>query len=208
MMPWVFRVLCLTQEKRENSMTLNYRHLLMLIFLSFVSESLLADGLSGIDNYRQYSPHFSSSGQPDAEQLKALSEAGFKRVIYIAFSDNKSAIDSEDRVVKSLGMDYLQIPVDFDRPTLADFEDFAAVMNRDPKVRTLLHCQINLRASAFSFLYRVIYTGVPILDAKSDLDGIWQPDKVWFRFIVDVLKKHGLSHECDGCDWGVNEFKE
>ena len=47
-----------------------------------------------------------------------------------------------------------------------------------------------------------------MLDAKSDLDGIWQPDKVWYRFIVDVLKKHGLSHECDGCDWGVNEFKE
>ena len=185
-------------------MNIKNTHLLLLLILSFVSEHLLADSLSGIDNYRQYSPHFSSSGQPDAEQLKAVSEAGFKRVIYIAFSDNKSAIESEDRVVKSLGMDYLHIPVDFDRPTLADFEDFTSVMMRDPKVRTLLHCQINLRASTFSFLYRVIYAGVPMLDAKSDLDGVWQPDKVWYRFIVDVLKKHGLSHECDGCDWGFN----
>ena len=114
-------------------MKLYNRYLLVLVFLSFVSEYLLADSLSDIDNYREYSPHFSSSGQPDAEQLKAVSEAGFKRVIYIAFSDNKSAIDSEDRVVKSFGMDYLHIPVDFDRPTLADFEDFATVMNRDPK---------------------------------------------------------------------------
>lgn len=189
-------------------MKLHHRRLLPGLSLIFISARLFAGDLSDIDNYRQYNPYFSSSGQPSAVQLKAVSEAGFKRVIYIAFSDNKTAIDSEDRVVKSLGMDYLHIPVDFDRPTLADFEDFAAVMNRDPKIRTLLHCQINLRASTFSFLYRVIYTGVPLLDAKSDLDAIWQPDKVWYRFVVDVLKKHGLSHECEACDWGVNEFKE
>jgi len=183
-------------------------NLLVGFVLMFINSQLLADDLSGIDNYRQYSPHFSSSGQPSAKQLKAVSEAGFERVIYIAFSDNKTAIDSEDRVVKSLGMDYLHIPVDFDRPTLVDFEEFSAAMNRDTKTRTLLHCQINLRASTFSFLYRVIYAGVPMLEAKSDLDAIWQPDKVWYRFIVDVLKKHGMSQDCDGCDWGVNEFKE
>ena len=184
------------------------RYLLAGLYLVFASFPLAADELSGIDNYRQYSPNFSSSGQPSAEQLKALSEAGFKRVIYIAFSDNKTAIESEDRVVKSLGMDYLHIPVDFDRPTIEDFEDFAAVLNRDKNVRTLLHCQINLRASAFSFLYRVIYGGVSMPLAKSDLDAIWQPDKVWYQFIVEVLKKHGLSQECDGCDWGTNEFKD
>ncbi len=129
-------------------------------------------------------------------------------MIYLAFSDNKSSIDSEDRVVKSLGMDYLHIPVDFDRPMPADFEDFAAVMNRDQDMRTLLHCQINLRASAFSFLYRVIYAGVPMRAAKSDLDAIWQPDKTWYRFIVEVLDKHGLSPECESCDWGINEFED
>ena len=80
--------------------------------LVFASTCLAADGLSEISNYREYSPHFSSSGQPSSEQFKAVSEAGFKRVIYLAFSDNKSSIDSEDRVVKSLGMDYLHIPVD------------------------------------------------------------------------------------------------
>ena len=182
-------------------------YLLAVLLPIFASAALAAGELSDIDNYRHYNPNFSSSGQPSTKQLKAVSEAGFKRVIYIAFSDNKTAIESEDRVVKSLGMDYLHIPVDFDRPTIEDFEDFAAVLNRDKSVRTLLHCQINLRASAFSFLYRVIYDRVPMLDAKADLDAIWQPDKVWFQFMVDVLKKHGLSQECGGCDWGINEFE-
>ena len=49
--------------------------------------------------------------------------------------------------------------------------------------------QINLRASTFSFLYRVIYAGVPMAEAKQDLDAIWVPDKVWYQFIVAVLKQ-------------------
>ena len=186
----------------------NNRIILIGFFLVFVSARLAADEVSEIDNYRQYSAGFSSSGQPTAEQLKALSATGFKRVIYLAFSDNKTAIDSEDRVVKTLGMDYLHIPVDFGSPTLDDFEVFAAVLNRDKDIRTLLHCQINLRASSFSFLYRVIYDGVPMSVAKADLDAIWQPDPTWYRFMVEVLKVHGVSEDCESCDWGVNEFKD
>ncbi len=150
----------------------------------------------------------SASGQPTASQLEAVSEEGFNRVIYLAFSDNDTAIDNEDRVVKKLDMDYVHIPVDFENPTLEDFEDFSAIMNRDGNIRTLLHCQINLRASTFSFLYRVIYADVPMAQAKEDLDAIWQPDRVWYRLIVDVLKQHGKSHECDGCDWAENEFND
>lgn len=178
------------------------------LFLITAGTVTAAAGISDIDNYRQYSPYFSSSGQPSKKQLKAVADAGFERVIYLAFTDNKTAIESEDRAVKSLGMDYLHIPVDFDQPTARDFEDFASVLNQDKEVRTLLHCQINLRASAFSFLFRVIYGDVPMADAKSDLDAIWQPDKVWYRFIVNVLKQHDLSHECDTCDWGTNDFND
>lgn len=179
-----------------------------ILMLLTGSSLLAANEVSNIMNYREYSPQFSSSGQPTAEQLEAVSEAGFKRVIYLAFSDNHTAIEAEDRVVKKLGMDYVHIPVDFENPTLEDFEDFAAVINRDKQVRTLLHCQFNLRGSTFSFLYRVIYAGVPIALAKQDLDAIWVPDKVWYRFIVDVLKQHGLSQECDECDWAENELEE
>lgn len=182
--------------------------LILVICLLPASRCLADGGFERIDNYIGYSPYFSSSGQPSAKEFKALSEAGFQRIVYLAFSDNESALEHEDRVVKSLGMDYLQIPVDFERPAVEDFEDFAAVMNRDRTIRTLLHCQINLRASTFSFLYRVIYDQVPMAEAKSDLDSIWQPDRVWYRFIVAVLARHGLSPACGGCDWGRNEFDD
>jgi len=165
-----------------------------------------ASELSSIDNYLEYSSVFSSSGQPGAEQLKVVADAGFKRVIYLAFTNSKTAIDAEDSVVKALGMDYIHIPVDFKNPRVENFEDFALLMERNKSIKTLLHCQVNMRASSFSFLYRVIYSGVPIFEAKRDLDAIWQPNKVWYTFIVDVLNKHGYSHLCDDCDWGENEF--
>ena len=185
-----------------------FAYTIVLLALMASSQLLANEDLSGIDNYREYSPTFSSSGQPTANQLKAVADAGFKRVVYLAFSDNGTAIKTEDRVVKKLGMDYVHIPVDFDNPTLEDFEDFAAVMNRDKQSRTLLHCQINLRASTFSFLYRVIYAGVPMAEAKADLDAIWVPDEVWYKYIVDVLKHHGMSQNCDQCDWAENDMNE
>ena len=99
-------------------MRLSNKYLVVALCLFTGSSGLAAADVTDIENYREYSPLFSSSGQPSAKQLKTVADAGFKRVIYIAFSDNKTAIDAEDRVVKSLGMDYVHIPVDWDQPTL------------------------------------------------------------------------------------------
>lgn len=182
-------------------------HKLIFVFIVLASVPLAsADELSDISNYRQYSELFSSSGQPTALQLEEIEQQGFERVIYLAFTDNDTAIDDEDRVVKQMGMDYVHIPVDWENPTLADFKTFADVMGNENTVKTLLHCQVNFRASSFSFLYRVAVQGVPLLDAKNDLDGVWAPNETWFRFIRTVLNDYGLSPACKGCDWGSNEF--
>ena len=164
----------------------------------------LAAELDGISNYREYSPVFASSGQPSAEQLKALQEAGFERVIYIAFTNSRDAIESEDEIVKELGMEYVHIPVVWDAPTVADFYAFADVMRRYPDKKSLLHCQVNYRASAFSFLYRVIYDGVPVADAKADMNSVWQPNETWRDLIFAVLTENNISPQCENCDWAAN----
>lgn len=179
---------------------------ILVLVCTFISFTAAAGGLKNIDHYLEYSPGFSSSGQPDKNQIKQLSENNFKRIIYLAFTDQSSSLANEDRIVKSLGMEFIHIPVDFDNPTLNDFNAFVAVMKSTPSTKTLLHCQINLRASTFSFLYRVIYRKVPMKAAKDDLDKIWEPNPVWFKFIKTVLENHGLSPDCDDCDWGSNEF--
>lgn len=160
-----------------------------------------ATALAEIINYRQYSPVHASSGQPAREQFEILKAAGFDRIVYIAFSHNGRAISDEDKLVKELGMGYLHIPVDFDSPRMDEFETFATYLLGAPEKRTLLHCQVNYRATAFSFLYRVIYDEVTVADAKADMNTVWQPDAVWRDFIFMVLGEHDISPACEGCDW-------
>ncbi len=159
--------------------------------------------LEDILNYREYSPLFASAGQPTSAQLEAVRDSGFERVIYIAFSNNPNALANEDQLVKALGMDYLHIPVDWNKPTARDFYTFADAMQRDTQMKTLLHCQINARATAFSFLYRVIYEGVSVAEAKQDMNTVWKPNEVWRDLIFAVLEENGKSAECDSCDWSL-----
>jgi len=157
--------------------------------------------LSEISNYREYSKVLSSAGQPDKGQLQDIWVANFQRVVYLAFSDHDTSLENEDRIVKELGMDYINIPVNWGSPTSNDFQLFAGALQKEPGRKTLIHCQVNFRASSFSFLYRVIYQDVPVGEAKKDLNSVWTPNTVWTAFILEVLKENGISPECEGCDW-------
>jgi len=157
--------------------------------------------LAEITNFRQYSATFASAGQPTEEQLQAVADAGFERVVYIAFTNNQNALPDEDQIVKRLGMEYMQVPVDFANPLPDDFYAFADSMQRNTDKKTLLHCQVNARATAFSFLYRVLYEDVPVTEAKADMNTVWQPNEVWRDFIFEVMDQNDVDPNCAGCDW-------
>ena len=154
-----------------------------------------------ITNFRQYSESFASSGQPTREQFQIIADQGFERIVYIAFTNNPNALADADLLAKGLGMEYMQVPVAFDKPLPDEFYAFADSMQRNTGKKTLLHCQVNARASAFSFLYRVIYEGVPVAEAKADMNTVWQPNAVWRDFIFEVMAQNNLSPQCGNCDW-------
>jgi hypothetical protein len=91
--------------------------------------------------------------------------------------------------------------VDFSNPLPSEFYAFADSMQRNTGKKTLLHCQVNARATAFSFLYRVIYEDVPVAEAKADMNTVWQPNEVWRDFIFEVLAQNDFDPNCPGCDW-------
>ena len=177
----------------------------LLLAASSLPGQARADSLEDIKNYIEYSPVFSSAGQPSREQFELLKDEGFQRIVYIAFANSRGAISDEDQLVKELGMHYAQVPVVWDAPTKADFEAFAAIMQSAPEKRTLLHCQANYRATAFAFLYRVIYQGVPLAEAKADMNSIWKPDGIWKDLVFEVLEDNGISPLCEGCDWSGDD---
>jgi protein tyrosine phosphatase (PTP) superfamily phosphohydrolase (DUF442 family) len=176
--------------------------LLAIAALLFAAPTGAADDeLSDIINFRAYSPLLSSSGQPTEEQLTAVRDAGFERVVFLAFSDHDESLEHEDRIVRELGMEYAQIPVVWESPTAKDFYHFAGLLQGAPATKTLVHCQVNFRASTFSFLYRVLFDDVSIAEAKKDLNSVWVPNATWRALIFEVLEDSGLSPDCDDCLW-------
>jgi protein tyrosine phosphatase (PTP) superfamily phosphohydrolase (DUF442 family) len=170
-------------------------------FLFGTAASASTSGVEDIVNYVEYSATLSSAGQPTAAQLESVADTGYERVVFLAFSDHDESLTNEDRLVKDLGMEYAHIPVDWDAPRNSDFRMFAGLMAREPGKKTLVHCQVNFRASTFSFLYRVLYQDVPLGLAKEDLNSVWVPNDTWRKFIFAVLEENGLSPDCDTCLW-------
>ena len=146
-------------------------------------------------NYVAATERLHTAGQPDAATLATLGEQGFELVINLAPPNNQGAVADEGKLVAEHGPTYVNIPVNWQKPTYEDFELFSAVMNgaRDRKV--LVHCQLNMRASAFTFLYRVIDEHVPPDEAMKALSAVWIPKDQWATFTADVLKRNNINFE-------------
>lgn len=96
------------------------------------------------------------------------------------------------------GIDYVQIPVAWEQPTDADLQLFFAVMAARAERKTLVHCFANYRASAFTYLYRVLHEGVPEAKAREDLYAVWTDEAFdehpqWRDFINSQLSKQSGS---------------
>jgi protein tyrosine phosphatase (PTP) superfamily phosphohydrolase (DUF442 family) len=85
-------------------------------------------------------------------------------------------------------MEYVHIPVQFDRPTQADLSAFFAAMELHKEQKVLVHCAANMRVSAFVGLYRAIRERLPDEEAFSVMKTIWEPNPVWAAFIAAMLE--------------------
>jgi protein tyrosine phosphatase (PTP) superfamily phosphohydrolase (DUF442 family) len=158
--------------------------------------SAAADGQTATPigvNYVAATERLHTAGQPDATTLATLAEQGFELVVNLAPPNNQGAVADEGKLVAEDGPTYVNIPVSWQKPTYEDFELFSAVMNgaRDRKV--LIHCQLNMRASAFTFLYRVVHEHVPPEEALQALSAVWLPRDQWATFTADVLARHKID---------------
>ncbi len=145
--------------------------------------------MKDIYNYLYHNEKLSSSGMPKPEQLKSVAEAGVKLVINLATSKSEGAIPNEAELIIGLGMEYINIPVDWNHPTKQNLDDFIRSMEAHKDKSVLVHCQANFRATGFVTLYRVLRLGWKKEDAFQDLHKIWHPEKypVWQKFIEENL---------------------
>lgn len=144
-------------------------------------------------NHIEIDEQLATSGQPSGDQLDSLAAAGFQVVINLAPPTSVGSVADEGYRLGRTGITYVSIPVDFRAPDVRDFEQFAGLLNANKDRKVLAHCQINKRASVFTFLYRVTELGVDPDEAIEQVYAIWAPDENWQLFISRVLERAGID---------------
>lgn len=144
----------------------------------------MTQSLSQIKNYLPLSETLVTAGQPTGEQLAALGLAGFKTVINLALVDSPGALPDERERVEAMGLEYVHIPVNFQKPQEEDFRRFIEAMRAHEGEKVFVHCAANMRVSAFVFLFRTLLEGMSEDEARADLNRIWEPNEVWREFMT------------------------
>jgi uncharacterized protein (TIGR01244 family) len=148
-----------------------------------------------IYNYRKVDEQLITAGQPREAQLRAAAAEGFKHVINLAPTSSRNALPDEAGVVRSLGMHYHYIPVDWEKPTDADFAEFERAMSAAGGEKTIVHCAANFRASAFYSLYAMKHLGWSAERAQEFRASIWKGSDypVWEAFIERTQAQIGAE---------------
>ncbi|GAB5519055.1 MAG: protein tyrosine phosphatase family protein [Rhodothermales bacterium] len=164
------------------------RLLLLVAFVALLPLSASAQhmdrSLETIRNYTYVDEHLASAGQVPYDRISTLAEDGYEVVINLApASDVRNAM--EGYLVTKEGLTYLQIPVDWQNPSMRDLQLFFDVMKANQNRKVFVHCFANMRASAFVYLYRTLHQDVSEEEAAAVMAQVWNPDEVpqWGAFI-------------------------
>ena len=136
-----------------------------------------------IYNWHRLDDRITTSGQPTEPQLADIHALGVRHIINLGLHSHEKALPDEAASVSRLGMTYIHIPVDFEKPTDRDFDQFCSAMEQLKKVPVHVHCIANYRVSAFFYRYRRDVLGMDEAQARGDMEQVWRPNGVWAAFV-------------------------
>lgn len=142
---------------------------------------------SEIYNSVRINERLTTAGQPTEAQLRAAAAEGFTTVINLVPPGSVNELPDEAGLIEELGLAYIHIPVDWNRPTDADFAAFVAALDRLAGGKLLIHCAANYRVTAFYGLYAQKRLGWTEAEAEELRARVWEGDyPVWEAFIRRV----------------------
>jgi uncharacterized protein (TIGR01244 family) len=146
--------------------------------------------LKDICNYLSLSDSIATAGQPTEEQIAAIADNGYEVVVNLGLAEAEYALSNEGAVVSAHGMQYIHLPVIWERPTKLDLEQFFKVMEANQDKKVLVHCAANMRVSVFMALYRILRLDWSEEKAFEWITRIWIPNDIWQTFIDEILKQN------------------
>lgn len=142
-------------------------------------------GAQDINNYLKVNDLLLLGGQPTEEQLKALAQEGVRVVLNLATINPRYSLPNESGLVRSLGMAYYHVPVEWGNPTEDDFVAFENVFKQLSREKMFIHCASNFRVTAFYSLYALKHLGWSDAQAEEFMAPIWQHSNypIWDNFM-------------------------
>jgi protein tyrosine phosphatase (PTP) superfamily phosphohydrolase (DUF442 family) len=144
--------------------------------------------LQQIEAFLPISATIATSGQPATEQFSDIRSQGYSLIINLATPASSNWNSQEKSIVESLGMEYINISIDWEYPTLDDFENLADLIDTNTERKIWIHCAKNMRVSAMIYLYHRLRKGYTEETSRRYLDRIWQPNKIWQNFIDATIE--------------------
>lgn len=127
-----------------------------------------------------------TSGQLSERDIATLPTLGVTAVVNLATPVSSNALPGEAEMITRLGLTYIQIPVEWERPLVREFDQFVGVMAALTGRKVWVHCAKNMRVSAFTYLYRKHVLGESDEDAQFPMRAVWRPNETWQAFIENV----------------------
>ena len=138
-------------------------------------------------NLLRFSSTLMTSGQPTSEQMSYLLSQDIDVVINLSPADSFGSIDDEAYLVSSMGMKYVNIPVDWYEPKLEDFVFFNNLLLAQQQNRFFVHCQVNKRAAIFAALFQLVNHLEEEQSVYKKLHSVITPEGQWEVFMREVI---------------------
>lgn len=142
-----------------------------------------------------------TSGQLSEQDIAELPRMGIRTVVNLALPTASNALPGEAEYVASSGMNYFQIPVPWEKPELHHLGLFFSLMEIIQGENTWVHCALNMRVSAFMYLYRRLRLNESEEAASFPLREVWEPNEIWSQFISNALQAGpNISFQQNACN--------
>ncbi|MBN8505563.1 MAG: hypothetical protein J0L58_13920 [Burkholderiales bacterium] len=165
-----------------------------LVLASAPSQTLQAPNVVPID------AGLVTSGMPSLPSLDALAALGFRRVLHLVPLDVPGMLPDEPARVRAQGLRFDHVPIPWDGPTLGHIDAVFAVLDdwqRQPgaQAKGLVHCEVNMRASCCTFLWRVLRRRENPEAAWEAVTRVWTPRGRWRTLVEQALARGGVRFE-------------
>lgn len=136
-------------------------------------------------NYHRIDDRLVTGGHFVDDGLNDIKEEGVMVVIDLRDNPPKG----QKKKLAEQGIKWINVPVEWDDPETEDFKQFSKAMKAHQDDHVLVQCGANYRASAMTYLYRVVVENVDEEEASKDLYAVWTPSKEseeWVEYIEKI----------------------